>query len=160
MKPPDARLQRICSIPGCGKPRWVRGWCNRHYKSWRIYGDPLAPIRRYGIGSIKDGYRRLSRQGRVIFEHREVMERLIGRSLRPEESVHHRNGIRHDNRPENLELWSSGHRGGQRVGDRLFWALDFLALYYPETLSRRGRRVLTSRQLPFDFLAGVASPDP
>lgn len=31
-----------CSIDGCGKPRYVRGWCNAHYLRWRRYGDPLA----------------------------------------------------------------------------------------------------------------------
>jgi len=34
--------QRICSISGCGKPRYVRGWCSAHYQRWRVHGDPLA----------------------------------------------------------------------------------------------------------------------
>lgn len=32
----------ICSIPDCGKPEKVRGWCNAHYNRWRRHGDPLA----------------------------------------------------------------------------------------------------------------------
>lgn len=33
---------RICSIPDCGKPRYLRGWCNAHYLRWRRHGDPLG----------------------------------------------------------------------------------------------------------------------
>ena len=40
-----------------------------------------------------------------VFEHILVVEAMLGRYLEPGESVHHRNGVRDDNRPENLELW-------------------------------------------------------
>lgn len=34
---------RICSIDGCeGTYRMRRGWCNKHYTRWRIFGDPTA----------------------------------------------------------------------------------------------------------------------
>jgi hypothetical protein len=52
-----------------------------------------------------------------IYEHRDVMEKILGRKLTKEETVHHKNGVRHDNRPENLELWASRHGKGQRVSD-------------------------------------------
>jgi DNA-directed RNA polymerase subunit RPC12/RpoP len=52
-----------------------------------------------------------------LAEHRVVMEEILGRPLKKGESVHHKNGIRHDNEPENLELWLGAIRYGQRATD-------------------------------------------
>ncbi len=61
------------------------------------------------------------------------MEEQLGRFLRPGENVHHRNGRRDDNRPENLELWIVSQPAGQRVEDVVAWAREVLALYGPTT---------------------------
>lgn len=35
-------MRACCSIEGCSDPAWARGWCNKHYKRWRRYGDPVG----------------------------------------------------------------------------------------------------------------------
>lgn len=53
-----------------------------------------------------------------ILQHRLVMEKIVGRFLLPSEDVHHKNEIRHDNRPENLELKTHSEHLREHYHDR------------------------------------------
>jgi hypothetical protein len=69
--------------------------------------------------------------GRQIsrYEHQIVMEEILGRELFEHERIHHKNGVRDDNRRENLELWSISQPPGQRVEDKLEHYIEFVRQY-------------------------------
>ena len=128
-------------VAGCDRRNQAKGYCGAHYKRVLAHGDPQAdiPIRQSdGTGHISHGYqqlnvppelRHLSGGATKIAEQRLVIAQSLGRALSADEHVHHMNGVKTDNRPENLELWSTSHPSGQRIEDLLEFCMAMLDRY-------------------------------
>lgn len=70
-----------------------------------------------------------------VYEHVHIMSKHIGRAIFKHECVHHKNGVRGDNRISNLELWTRKDPPGQRVSDKLAWCVEFISMYAPHLLA-------------------------
>ena len=123
----------ICLVDKCELPNYSRGYCSFHLqrlKRGKSFDDPRKPLNRSGL--VEDiswhinncGYVKGMFKGRGVLQHRLFWELHYGRKLKPFENVHHKNGIKTDNRIENLELWTKPQPAGQRPEDLVDWVLE------------------------------------
>lgn len=132
--------QAECIFFGCDRKQYAKGYCSSH-RAQISRGRTLKPLQVKSPGTWRkwykspEGYIQRSRvnpeTGKTEHQsqHRLVMSQLLGRPLESHENVHHKNGIRGDNRPENLELWEVSQAPGQRVCDKIEEALRVLEKY-------------------------------
>lgn len=121
----------------CGKPcrnEWLKERAAERFKS----GEIGRHVKRHGYVwlSIPANVSRTGEKMEML-EHRYVMEQHLGRPLTAEETVHHKNGQRDHNAIENLELFSSRHGPGQRVEDKISFAIDMIKTY-PDFARKQG----------------------
>ncbi len=106
-------MKRKCSIKGCKKLGDDKDrMCGMHAQRVRRYGDPhyITPEKQMRannrIAQIRSHPAKpssyLKFHGR--HEHRVVVEEILGRKLLPGEIIHHKDGDKHNNAPENLEV--------------------------------------------------------
>lgn len=131
------RERGLCEFPDCGRPRHAKDLCSQHRKQ-QLAGKELTPIATEkshrtrtveGYVKVYDPSHPNAQKRGWILEHVKVMSEILGRPLDGKETVHHVNGVKDDNRPENLQLWSSRHPKGQRVEDLVEFAREILDLY-------------------------------
>jgi len=136
---PGSARQKWCSLECKGQSRITNCiHCEKsfipsknaggNYCSLRCYNDHTTPVgtrmkqgHGYVLVKVPEGTPGAKKNGTArglwMYEHRYVIQESLGRPLLPSETVHHRNGIRHDNRLENLELWTKAHGAGARRSD-------------------------------------------
>lgn len=142
-----------CEIVGCSRnvSTCSSRYCGMHASRLTRTGSagPAESLNKKRDGITDDGYRVVSIGRKTFLEHRLLVERYIGRQLKRHEEVHHRNGMRADNSVgpcvlshrcdcddamHNLELWSTSQPRGQRIEDKVRWALELIR-EYPDVVS-------------------------
>lgn len=121
----------LCSVQGCNDDYFCLGLCSKHYQRQHRHGS-LEDTRKKSAQSIDEikwrktakGYLTGYLKSKSVLQHRIVWEQHHGRVLHPYENIHHINGIKDDNRIENLEVWVTAQPAGQRPEDLAAWVVE------------------------------------
>jgi hypothetical protein len=123
----------------------------RYFKKYNIKTRNLSEAQKLKIGHLHNtwkGGRIKDKKGYIILyspthpnrihdkymlEHRLVMEKMLGRLLNKNEIVHHKNGIKDDNRPNNLELMVVGEHN---IGHEDFYLKEINRLLLENNILR------------------------
>ncbi len=145
-------LGRLCSYRGCDLKHYGHDLCKKHWfrdKNGLDMDDKDYTVTKY---TTKAGYimcrvrpdyylfaeipGSIRKNGghKCIFEHRLLYMEKLGRALLSSEQVHHKNGVRTDNSIDNLEFWDTSQPPGQRVEDKIEWAIELIKRHCPEIL--------------------------
>lgn len=171
-----------CAVLNCDRHPIAKNLCALHYKRSTFDRDleaPLPPPAALGTGRWlqPSGYvnisvpvgtpgshvrgrksgSRLAAGQTVMAEHRYVMQVHLGRPLAKGETVHHRDGIRHNNDPSNLELKIGAHSRGINLLDGVFAWLDALERYVGLDLIERAA-LASIREKASKGLLGATAP--
>lgn len=137
------RTGQPCKTDGCDGLSVARGWCRKCYSAWRAHGDPTKRSEQFlkyhqdlvddqgYVSAYAPGHPNANKANRLP-KHRLIMSDFLGRPLRANENVHHINGVKTDNRIENLELWVTSQPKGQRPQDLVTHAKKILKAYAGE----------------------------
>lgn len=121
---PRRSEKKPCSVSGCPKDAWARGWCGTHYRRWRIHGDPgtaelFKPTRGCKVEGCEEKHHA---KGYCSLHH--IRMKLYGDPNREPASYYRKDGgpclVEGCLQPQHLRGWCDGHYSRwQRWGDPL-----------------------------------------
>ena len=144
---------KLCRIDGCTNilKRTDGQICGMHSGRFFRHGtyeiSPNWTSLKKGLPCLtKLGYLRINVDGKRILHHRYVMEQHLGRKLRRDERIHHKNGITTDNRIENLELFNN-HSEHMKTHHNHVWKIRTKSpMYTPEEIGAIMQRIREPRR--------------